>query len=182
MVRRREGVDQGALQSGGVGRRHDNRHTLVTELTKSGAGDEGDHEHCRARLVRTCGSGAPTCGWKRSGSPATNSSIRGAKPSQNNLTVTCGRYHATVCVIGRWHGNPKQRPDQPRSHRRSDILYHRQRLPPSAPQSSRCLTECACRRRPCCGSKRQSRTVEQQASAKWSMHQVGSADGETPPR
>jgi hypothetical protein len=117
---------------------------------------------------------------------------RRTRPSEvrsllNNLTVTCGRYHATVCVIGRWHGNPKQRPEQqrpeqPRSHRRSDMLYHRQRLPPSAPQSSRGLTDGACRRRPCSGSKRQSRTVEQQASAKWSMHQVGSADGETPSR
>jgi hypothetical protein len=33
-------VDQGAQEREGRGRWHDNRHTLVTELAESGAGDE----------------------------------------------------------------------------------------------------------------------------------------------
>jgi hypothetical protein len=39
-------------KAGVKGRWHDNRHTLVTELAESGAGDDGDHEHRRARLSR----------------------------------------------------------------------------------------------------------------------------------
>ena len=35
-----------------VGRWHDNRHTLVTELCRVGRGRRGDHEHRRARLAR----------------------------------------------------------------------------------------------------------------------------------
>ena len=31
---------------------HENRHTLVTELSESGAGDEANHEYCGARLAR----------------------------------------------------------------------------------------------------------------------------------
>jgi hypothetical protein len=35
-----------------VGRWHDNRHTLVTELSESGARRRSHHEHRRARLAR----------------------------------------------------------------------------------------------------------------------------------
>jgi len=35
-----DGVDQGRQKAGVKGRWHDNRHTLVTELAESGAGDE----------------------------------------------------------------------------------------------------------------------------------------------
>jgi hypothetical protein len=48
-----------------VGRWHDNRHTLVTELSESGAGDEVIMS-IAGHVSRPCSPVTPTCGWKRS--------------------------------------------------------------------------------------------------------------------
>jgi hypothetical protein len=53
------GVDQGAR--------------LVTELSESGAGDEANHEHRRARLARHSCHVTRTCGWRLSGEHSTRS-------------------------------------------------------------------------------------------------------------
>jgi hypothetical protein len=59
-------VDDGRNKANVVGRWHDNRHTLVTELAESGAGDEVIMS-ISGHVSRAMLSRYSMCGWKRNG-------------------------------------------------------------------------------------------------------------------
>jgi integrase len=81
------------LKAGVTGRWHDNRHTLVTELAESGAGDEVNHEHRRPRLtgdavaVLPCPNGSEAAGPRRDRDTPT----RGRREPELGRRRNCGK-------------------------------------------------------------------------------------------
>jgi integrase len=65
-----------------VGRWHDNRHTLVTELAESGTGDEVIMS-IAGHVSRAMRSRYSHCGWKRNGAPSTRFRRASAHPTRS---------------------------------------------------------------------------------------------------
>ena len=80
------------------GRWHDNRHTLVTELAESGAGDEVIMRivgHVSSPML----SGTPTCGWRLSARPRRNrrTPARGGREAPGGSGSAAANDSASIC-------------------------------------------------------------------------------------
>jgi hypothetical protein len=91
-----------------VGRWHDNRHTLVTELSESGAGDEVIMS-IAGHVSRAMVSRYSMCGSKRSGAPSTKLLRANAQPTTSARRNSNG---SSRLFYWRWFSN-RQHADGP---------------------------------------------------------------------
>ena len=96
-------------QKAGVkGRWPDNRHTLVSELAESGAGDEVIMSIAGTFRVPCC-LATPTCGWRRSGKLWKRLPRGSARPTRSVRTTLNARSRLRRRLHRRWFSNRRRR-------------------------------------------------------------------------